>query len=185
MLARIVIILCWVAALAAPQQPPANIAPPENLPPPAPARRSTDMNLVFAFFRFHLRVSDEIDRRVGAAPASAAALQQAIANLLRVNFSEFAQVTRVAGAAKAAVDQVDAEAERYYREVLSRRQRPEISVLEKYEARRQAAVRSAMSELQAVLTPTGWAGLTAFLDHGFEGQFVRRLSAAKQQPVQR
>lgn len=152
-------LLLAIACFPLPAQPPA---------PPAAAPIPADSPLLYRlFFGFQLDFDQWLAARKTAAPASASALDAGAANLFGVQAAELSVLASVSRGVAAEVEKIAREEAAYLNLVLSREERPDPGVMNRFRTRREEAAAAGTAALQRSLPSGSYAGLREFINGRF------------------
>jgi hypothetical protein len=144
-----------------------------------PAQDDPVLYSSFSFFMENF--SAWLDARTAAVPASQTKLTQSAARYLNIDPSELTTVTTICKSLAATLRQINATAHTYYQTAISNNQVPSAAALAAYEAQRQTAIQSTISQLQQELTAADWASLHAHINGGHR-QSITLFNPAPAQP---
>jgi hypothetical protein len=137
-------------------------------PPP-----SADTNVVEAFLRFQNFLVQTIQRESAVNATSSDTMKASAAALFKVTTADFDKINPVYVVLKTKLDALDSEGVAYANSTAGKGHQADVKVLAGFEARRQALVRGAITDLQSRLTADGWNGICAYINGDFSKNITR------------
>ena len=125
---------------------------------------TNDSSLYGSFFFVMEDFSAWLDARGVTVPANRTKLMQSAARYLHIDVSELPKVSATCQSFAATIRRINTNARSYVDSSVSGKKLPEPALLRGFEAQRQAAIQSGISQLRQQLSVASWNGLTAHIN---------------------
>jgi hypothetical protein len=135
--------------------------------PPLPP---DDPSLYRLFFGFYDGLIKTVETAQQQSVSAGVKRQRGIAQLLKINESDLAQVTGVSQSFVASLAQWDSDRKTYAEQAISQHQKPELARLKAFDLQRRQLTDASVQRLVSSLPPASWKALRSFINDRFRLQ---------------
>jgi len=123
-----------------------------------------------------------LDIHAAQAPSKQAALLASAAPYLKVDMKELPALISASRSAAGEQRQINSDAQRFWTEEAAKGKEPDRGIAQSFEAKRQAAIQSEISQVKQALSPASWNGVHSHINGTYRASLDLSSSSPNGKP---